>query len=158
VRPTWIVIALLAAGCSTPSPPTVTAERVSVRRVDANGLAIDLTVSATNPNSVDLVASGVSSHVIVDKTHDVGTVVLPNTITLPAGKTTRLDVPITLKWSEMGLLAQLAMTTNAVPYSVDGTLDLGGNLLHAKVPFRFEGTIAHAEIAGAVINSLPKLR
>ena len=58
------------------------------------GLALDISMSATNPNSVDLTASGVSSHVVVDGTHDVGTVTLPKAITLPAGKTTLLDVPL----------------------------------------------------------------
>jgi hypothetical protein len=131
---------------------------VSVTRIDATGLALDLSMSATNPNSVDLTASAVSSHVVLDKTHEVGSVTLPNTITLPAGKTTKLDVPVTLKWSDVGLLAQLAASTGAVPYSVDGTLEMGGNLLHVGVPFHFDGAISREQIVSAMMSSLPKPR
>jgi LEA14-like dessication related protein len=145
----------LAVACSTPSAPTLAPEKVAVNRVDMTGLALDISMSATNPNSVDLTASGVSSHVVVDKTHDVGTVTLPTAITLPAGKTTRVDVPLTMNWSDFGALAQLALAAGAVPYTVDGTLEMGGNLLHVGVPFHFDGTITHAQILAAMMNSVP---
>jgi LEA14-like dessication related protein len=145
----------LATACSTPSAPTLAPEKVAVNRVDMTGLALDISMNATNPNSVDLTASSVSSHVVVDKTHDVGTVTLPQAIILPAGKTTRVDVPLTMNWTDFGALAQLALSAGAVPYTVDGMLEMGGNLLHVDVPFHFDGTITHAQILGAVMNSVP---
>ncbi len=144
-----------AAACSTPSAPTLAPEKVTVNRVDMTGLALDISMIATNPNSVDLTASGVSSHVVVDKTHDVGTVTLPETLTLPAGKTTRVDLPLTVSWSDFGALAQLALSTGAVPYTVDGMLQMGGNLLHVGVPFHLDGTITHEQILAAMMNSVP---
>jgi Late embryogenesis abundant protein len=158
VRVSLLALFTLAAACSKPSAPTIAPEKISVTRVDMTGLALDLSMSATNPNSVDLAASTVSSHVVVDTTHDIGTVTLPTAITLPAGKTTRLDVPLALTWSDVGALAQLALRTGAVPYTVDGTLDMGGSLLHVGVPFHFDGTITHAQIIGAVMNSVPAPR
>jgi LEA14-like dessication related protein len=150
-----VAVAIAAlSGCSKPSPPTIVPEKVVVTRIDLAGIALDLSMSATNPNDVDLSASDVSAHLVVEK-HDVGTMTLPRTITLPAGKTTKLDVPVTMKWSDVGLVAQLAASSGSVPYTVDGTLDMGGSLLHVGVPFRFEGTITHAQIAGAMMNSLP---
>jgi LEA14-like dessication related protein len=119
-----LVLALgsLGIACTKPAPPTITPEKATVTRIDLTGVALDLSMSATNPNSVDLTATGVSTHVVVNKTHDVGTVTLPKTITLPAGKSTKLDVPVTLTWSDMGLLAELAASKGAVPYAVDGTM------------------------------------
>jgi hypothetical protein len=155
LRAVLLALSALAAACSKPSPPTLAPEKVSVDRVDMTGLALDISMSATNPNAVDLAASAISSHVVVDSTHDVGTVTLPKAIALPAGKTTRLDVPLALTWSDLGTLAQLALRTGAVPYSVDGTLEMGGTLLHVGVPFHFDGTITHAQIIGAVMNSVP---
>lgn len=155
MRTIVLIVSALAAACSKPAAPTLVPEKIAVTRVDMSGLALDISMSATNPNSVDLTASAVSSHVVVDKTHDIGTVTLPQAITLPAGKTTRLDVPIAMNWSDVGALAQLAMSTGAVPYTVDGTLQMGGTLLHVGVPFHFEGTITHTQIVGAMMNSVP---
>jgi LEA14-like dessication related protein len=154
----FVVAALVTCvGCSKPAPPTLVPEKAVVTRVDLTGIALDIIVDATNPNSVDLTATGMSSHLVVDKTHDVGTITVPKAITLPAGKTTKLDVPVTMTWSELGLLAQLAASTGAVPYTVDGKLEMGGELLHVGVPFRLEGAITHEQLAGAVMNSLPGL-
>jgi hypothetical protein len=147
--------AALLAACARPLPPTITPEKVAVTRIDAAGIALDLTMSAMNPNSVDLTAADVTSHVVVDKTHDVGTVTLPKTLTLPAGKTTSIDVPVTLRWSDMGVLGALAASQGAVPYSVDGTLEMGGSLLHVGVPFHLDGAITRDQIAGAVLHALP---
>jgi LEA14-like dessication related protein len=155
VRAILLVLSTFVAACSKPSPPTLAPEKVSVNRVDLKGLALDISMSATNPNSVDLTASGVSSHVVVDGTHDVGTIALPKTITLPAGTTTRLDFPLALTWSDVGVVAQLALSTGAVPYSVDGTLEMGGSLVHLGVPFHLDGTITHAQVVGAMMNSIP---
>jgi len=158
VRALLLVLSTLAGACSKPSPPTLAPEKVSLNRIDVAGLSLDISMSATNPNSVDLTASGVSSHVVVGGTHDVGTVNLPEAITLPAGKTTRLDVPLAKTWSDIGALAQLALAAGDLPYTVDGTLEIGGSLLHVGVPFHFDGTITHAQIVGAMMNSFPAPR
>jgi hypothetical protein len=146
--------AALAAGCSKPAPPTLTPEKAVVTRIDAAGMALDVSMSATNPNSVDLTASDVSSHVVVGA-HDIGSFTLPRTVTLPAGKTTTLEVPVTLQWADAGLLAQLIAGSGAVPYSVDGKLEMGGALLHVGVPFHVEGTLAREQILTAAMHSLP---
>jgi LEA14-like dessication related protein len=155
MRAGLVLTAVLFAACSKPSPPTLAPEKVAVTRMDLTGLALDVTLSATNPNSADLEVSGVSSHIVVDKTHDIGTVTVPHAITLPAGKTTKLDLPVALAWTDVGLLAQLAMGSGGVPYSVEGTLEMGGKLVQVGVPFRIDGTFTHAQIAGAMLNSLP---
>jgi hypothetical protein len=157
--PFSLAVATIAAvvSCSKPAPPTLVAERVTVTSIDVQGLGVNVAMSVTNPNSVDLSVSGITSHIVLDKTHDIGTVTLPEAITLPAGKTTKLDLPIALKWTDLGVLGEVAVTSNAVPYSVDGTLELGGSLLHVGVPFHLEGSIPHDQLVGATLNSLPKI-
>jgi hypothetical protein len=150
----FFVAAMIGAACSKPSPPTLTPEGVTVNGVDPSGLALTVSISAANPNSADLTATDVSSHVVVSG-HDVGTVTVPQSLTLPAGKTTKLSVPVKVSWSDMSLLAQLAATNGPVPYSVDGTLQLGGSLLHVGVPFHLDGSISHQQIVGAIGRSMP---
>jgi|GEM_PF-588297 len=151
-----VLATALVAACSKPAPPTLAPERVTVDGVDPSGLALTVSIDATNPNSAALTASNVSSHVVVAG-HDVGTVMVPESLTLPARKTTRIDVPVKVSWSDMGLLAQLGASSAPVPYSVDGTLELGGSLLHVAVPFHLDGSISHQQIVGAVVNSIPLL-
>jgi hypothetical protein len=155
VRVALITSAALLAACSKPLPPTITPDKIAVTRIDATGIALDLTMSATNPNSADLTAADVTAHVVLDKTHDVGTVTLPKLLTLPGSTTTPIDIPVALKWADMGLLAQLAASQGSIPYAVDGSLEMGGSLLHVGVPFHVEGAITREQMAGAVMNSLP---
>ncbi|HZU85247.1 MAG TPA: LEA type 2 family protein [Polyangiaceae bacterium] len=153
-----VVAVALVAACSRPSPPIVIPERASVSRIDAAGVALDVSMRVTNPNSVDLTATSVSSHLIVDRSLDVAAVTLPRTIALPAGQTTELVVPISVTWSDIGALAQLATRAAGVPYAVDGTLEVGGPLLHFQAPFHLEGAIAREQITAAVMGSLTPAR
>jgi hypothetical protein len=150
-------VAGLVLACAKPSPPSLQPERVTLTGLDLQGMAVTVEVSATNPNAIDLDATALTSHLVVDKTHDVGAITLPESITLPAGKTTKLSIPIAIKWTEVGFLAQLGASGGAVPYSVDGTLELGGKLLHVGVPFHLDGAITHEQLLGAALGALPKI-
>ncbi|MDP9148754.1 MAG: LEA type 2 family protein [Myxococcota bacterium] len=150
----WTAIAL-AVGCSTPAPPTLSPDRVTVTRIDAQGMGLRLQLTAVNPNARDLSVRQVSARIVVDRVHDIGQLTVPGEIVLPAGKATALDVPLSLGWGEIGLLTQLAASGNAVPYSVDGTLAMGTPLSGLGVPFHLQGRISHDEIVNAAVNSLP---
>jgi hypothetical protein len=148
----------LAVACSKPAPPTLDVDRLAVTRIDLQGVALDATISATNSNSVDLTVNSVTSHLVLDKTHDVGTVTIAKAVTLPAGQKTSIDVPVTMTWTDVGSLAQLSSSAGAVPYAVDGSVELGGSLLHVAVPFHLEGSFTHQQIAAAMMSALPHPR
>ncbi|MDP9037345.1 MAG: LEA type 2 family protein [Myxococcota bacterium] len=155
--PVFLAVSATAVGCSAPAAPTLSPERVTVTRIDAQGVGLRLQLTATNPNTRDLSVRQVSSRIVIDKTHDIGQVTVPGEIVLPAGKTTELDVPVSLNWREIGLLAQLAASGDAVPYAVDGALALGMPLSGVAVPFQLQGSISHDQIVNAAVNSLPWL-
>jgi LEA14-like dessication related protein len=158
MRTPVLVLAALVVGCSKPAPPTLTPERASVTQVNPQGIELRLDLAATNPNSIDLSVREVNAHIVVGNKYDLGTVTLPKSLTLPAGKTTKVEVPIAAKWTDVGALVQIAATTQAaVPYSVDGTLSMGGDLVSVRIPFHLEGSVSHDEIVGATLNSLPPL-
>jgi hypothetical protein len=145
---------VIAAACSRPVPPTLTPERIAVTRIDTAGIALDIAMAVTNPNSVDLTADDVTGHLVLEGAQDLGSVMVQKSVTLPAGRTTEVDVPLALRWTDMGVLAQLAARAGAVPYSVDGTLELGGSL-HVAVPFHVAGAITRDQILAAAVQSLP---
>jgi LEA14-like dessication related protein len=144
-------------GCSKPQPPTITPVAASVTHIDAQGVEFRVELAVANPNSVDLSAREISSRIALNKTLDLGTVRLPKAVTLPAGQTTKIDAPVSVHWANVGALAQLAARGAAVPYSVDGTLDLGGALLQVGVPFHIEGSISRDQMVGATLRSLQGL-
>ena len=152
-----LALASLAAACSKPAPPTIAAERATVTRVDASGIALDVALTAANPNATDLAVRELTAHLVLGGDRDVGTVTVPDAVTLAAGKTTPLDVQVSLKWSDLGALAPLALAGADVPYSVDGTLSLGGMLQSIGVPFRISGSIPRDQIVRAVIPAIPGL-
>jgi hypothetical protein len=146
----------LAVGCSKPDPPTIVPEKATLMRIDPQGIELAVELTATNTNSVDLIVSDVSSRIVLGN-EEVGTLNLPRTTTLPAGRTTKIVVPISVSWPNVAALARLAAIGAGVPYSVDGTLDMGGNLLHVGVPFHFEGTVPHDQMVRAALTSIPGL-
>src|SRR6185369_14925096 len=99
-------LAITALGCSRPDPPTLTPEQAKVTRVSPDGLDLQVQLQAYNPNSVDLSARSLKAKVTLDGKYHVGDVRAPAKVLLPAQKRTRLDVPITVKWTDLsGLIA-----------------------------------------------------
>lgn len=157
MRSPAFAVALCLAACTRPVAPTVSAQRVAVARVDATGIGLDVVLSADNPNSVDLKLTEVISHLVLDKTNDMGTVSVPKAVVLPAGKTTEVDVQVAMQWKDVGALAPLAALGHPVAYSVDGTVSLGGVLDSVHLPFHAEGSIPVTDIVRASVRALPAL-
>ncbi len=152
------IAVLLAAGvaaCSKPAPPTIVPEQATVTSLDMLAVHLQVALTATNPNAVDLPVRDVTARIVVGAKFDLGTATIPNAVTLPAGKATKLDVPVSVRWTDMGALAQLAANSSAIPFTVDGTVDLGGDLIAVSVPFHIAGEVSHEQLLGAALNSLP---
>lgn len=150
-----LLAATLTVACSKPAPPTIAPERAVVTSFDMSAVHLEVTLMATNPNSADLPVRSVTAKVVVNQTFDLGTAIVPKAVTLPAGKATELAVPMSVKWIDLGALAQIAATSAAIPFSVDGTVDLGGDWLAVRVPFHLASTVSHDQLVGAALNSLP---
>lgn len=145
------LLGLLA--CSKPQPPTLAPERATVTSVDAQAIHLDVTLTATNPNGVDLTVRDVTAHVVVAQKIDLGSMTLAQTYTLPAGKATSIDAPLTVPWTEVSAISQLAGAAT-VPFTVDGTVELGGDLLHVTVPYHLAGSMTQQQLLGATLRSL----
>lgn len=157
MRSLLLAAALLIAACSRPEPPTLQPERATVTAVTPAGIDLRVEISAYNPNAIDITARSVKANVKLDKKIDVGTVTSQIALRLPAKQKTRLDVPLSVQWSDLGAMALLAAGQKAVPYQVEGTIALGGDRINIDVPFRLEGTIPHEQLVQAVGRSLPKI-
>ncbi len=158
VRVLLVLTALaLATGCTKPVPPTITPERATITGIDPQAIHLDVELTATNPNSVDLPVQGVAAHVLINGNIDMGQIKMAQAVVLPAGKSTKLTAPLVARWTDVGSLAQLAASSPLVPFDVDGTVELGGTALTVSVPFHIRGTITHEQIVGAALRSIPVL-
>jgi LEA14-like dessication related protein len=151
------IVAVLIAACSRPEPPTIVPERVRLTSFTLARIDLDVTLAVTNPNAIDLVARNLTAHVVIGGQFDVGTVEIPVTTALPAGKTTKLDVPLSVKVEDVAPLARLAMTSAKIPYTVDGTVGLGGDLLHVQIPYHLADAVPRDQIVRATISGIPGL-
>ena len=98
----------LAVGCSKPDPPTITPDSATVSSVDAQGVHLTVTLDATNPNKVDLPVQDATAHVVLAGKMDLCTSTLPQAVNLPAGKPTKLQLPVVMLWSDVVGLAEMA--------------------------------------------------
>jgi LEA14-like dessication related protein len=158
----WMRVAALAAllvllACGKPELPTLTPVRVRVTSVSAAGIDVIVSLRATNPNRIDLPLRDLSGHVVINKTIDVGTVRVPVPVTLPANQTTDLDVPLSVEWQDLAVLAQLGALSGATPYTVDGDVGVGGDLVNVEVPYHLEGTVTQAQLLRVIKTSIPGL-
>ncbi len=154
----WVPFVVpLVVACSKPVPPTLAPERVQVTALTATHIDLKVAVAVSNPNGIDLVARNLTAHVMVSDRFDVGTVDIPVTTTFPANKTTRLEVPLSVKIADIAPMAQLAVTATKIPYSVDGTVGLGGDQLHVEIPYRLEGSVPRDQVVRAAMAVIPGL-
>jgi LEA14-like dessication related protein len=153
----WLpLVAVLA--CAKPAPPTLTPERVQLTALTPSRIELRVLIRAENPNTIDLVARNLTAAVRVAGKFDVGTVEIPVTTTLPAGRATKLDVPLSVKLNDIAPLAQLAMTSTSIPYTVEGTVGLGGDLVHVELPFTLTGSVPRDQVVQAALGAIPGMR
>ena len=157
MRRLLLAFAITVLGCSRPDPPTLTPEQAKVTRISPEGLEVEVRLEAYNPNSIDLSARSLKAKVTLDGKYHVGDVKAATTVKLPAHQKTTLDIPLSVKWTDLSGLISLAASNRAVPYELDGTVELGGDALSLDVPFKMGGTILHDDLVRATIKSLPKI-
>lgn len=150
-----IASTLVASACKKPDPPHVVPKEARVVGLGPRGLDVQLKVEATNPNGVTLSVQSFTGKAKLDGRWDMGSVTVSKPVVLPPRTPTMIDVPMTLPWTDMTALAQLATSPRPVPYVVEGTAKIGGEKLNVDVPFSIPGTITREQIVAAALGSLP---
>ncbi len=126
-----------------------------VKSISLTGLQIDIQVDATNPNGSDLTAQKVTGKVAING-QPLGTIEVPQNTVLPANKTTSITATLNSPWQNVQMLAPLAATGKPIPYTVDGTVTVGGAHLNVDLPFHLDGVVTPQQMRAAVAASLPK--
>lgn len=148
-------IAILLGACKRPVPPTIVPVEAQVVSIDGNGVELRLKVEATNTNAYALSAQRVSAKLTMDGKYDIGTTSIEKPVTLPPNVPTRFDVPIAMRWQNVGAVGEMAASGRDIPYTIDGTARIGGEHVNLDVPFTASGVVKRADIVRAAIRGIP---
>lgn len=149
--------ALALATCQKPEPPQLTVDSVKVTGVDATTVGVQLGVAAFNPNRIGLSAQRVTGHIFLDDKYDLGSATVATPVAIPAGQTARIDVPLSVRWSDLSLLGIVAGRPDATPFVVKGTVTVGGDHVSFDLPFEAKGAITREQLASAALRGLPSM-
>lgn len=150
-------LSVLLLACEKPSAPTLTPVSGRVTSVSVTGIGLEVVLDAKNPNGIDITTRSMTGKVTLDGKYQVGDVSTATTMTLPAKKTTRLTLPLTVQWKDITSVIALAASNRNVPYRIDGTVAIGGESLNVDVPFAIDGVVTHAELVKVTASSIPNL-
>jgi len=145
-----LVVACSAVEDVKPDAPDVTAEKASVTKISPAGIDLLLELGAYNPNSISLEAQSVTAKVLLDGTYDMGTVEIPQEVELPSKQQIRVDVPVTVDWKDVTVVASLIALKRNVPYDIDGSVKIGRDLFKVSVDFHVSDVMTEEQLRGAL--------
>ena len=125
-----------------------------MKSISLAGLKLDVQVDATNPNGSELTAQKVSGKVTMNG-QPLGTIEVPENVTLPAKATTAITATLDSPWQNVQMLAPLAASGKPIPYSVDGSVTVGGAKINVDLPYHLDGVITPQQMRAAIAASLP---
>jgi LEA14-like dessication related protein len=91
-----------------------------------------------NPNRFDLTLKSFECTVYL-KTDEIGKGRLEKEILIPSSSTTRIEVPIDVKFKDLGASLKAIFTTGNLPYRIEGTADIGTAFGSLNYSFSQEG-------------------
>lgn len=156
----WMSVLVVAAvlgssACEKPAPPKVVPKGARVAAITPAGLDVVVKIEATNPNSVTLSAQSFTGKAKLDGKWDLSPVTIAKPVVLPPHQPTTIEVPLTMPWRDLSVLAALSTVKRPVPYVLDCSVRIGGESLNVDVPFSVTGTITREQIAAAAGKTIP---
>lgn len=143
---------LLAAGLALSAcarfafqQPTARLVAVEVTGLDLQGGALNLQLDVHNPNAYDLRTTRIAVGLDLEGTH-FGDVDLGRDVALPAGQTTRVQLPVAFAWTGVGAGARAMLGRGSVRYDLTGRLYLQTPIGEQQVAVRGGGDVSLAQL------------
>jgi LEA14-like dessication related protein len=141
MRPLLLVtLAGVLAGCAQLrfEEPTAALVAVRVTEIGLEGGGLRLQLDVHNPNTYELRTTRIAVGVDLESTN-FGNVELTEPLRLPAGQATRVEVPLSFRWSGVGAGARALLSRGTVRYTLNGRLFVDTPLGAREVPVRASG-------------------
>lgn len=156
-RTAILAAAVAIVACATPEKPTLSPERVEVLGVTPQGLSLQVTLKAENPNDFGLSARSVKARVVLDGTTDLGEVTVASKVALPKKGSASIVVPMQVPWTNLVAIGMLAASKPVIPFTMTGTANVGGEGLNVDLPFTLAGSLTREQLLQATATGLPGL-
>jgi LEA14-like dessication related protein len=141
MRPLLLVtLAGVLVGCAQLrfEEPTAALVAVRVTEIGLEGGGLRLQLDVHNPNAYELRTTRIAVGVDLESTN-FGNVELTEPLRLPGGQATRVEVPLSFRWSGVGAGARALLSRGTVRYTLSGRLFLDTPLGAREVPVRASG-------------------
>ena len=137
------VVTLLSVGgpACKPAKPTLSVKGATVAAADLDGATIDVEVEIGNPNSLPIFADEVSFTASLED-HRAATGALKKRVAVDAKGTTRVTIPVRLRYADVGAALQAMSRRDQWRYGVTGEVALNPiDAISLRLPFATDGVI-----------------
>ena len=121
------------------STPRVEFRGADIRNVGLGGGALDVVLRLHNPNPYSLTATGARYRLFAGDSMQLGQGSTGDTVTVPAGDSADVRLPVELSWQALGRAASGAMRDGQVAYRVQGEVDVRTPVGTRTVPIDARG-------------------
>ena len=152
-----LAFALCLAACAKPEPPTVRPRSVAVKSVGPTGLTLALELDVQNPNSFALAAHSVDGVLKLGDGVELGRAAASPEAPIPAKGSAVVPSELTVNFTNLAVLAPLALSDRPVPYVFEGQAQIGSEKLNVGVPFQLSGELTRAQLLQIGLRGLGNL-
>jgi LEA14-like dessication related protein len=110
---------------------------LSPRSLTEMNLLIDIEVH--NPNRLDLALKSFECAIYL-KNEEIGNGRLKNELLIPSSSTTQIQVPVDVKFKNLGGILKALLTGGDLPYKIEGKADVSTTFGSLNFPFSKDGS------------------
>jgi len=156
-RRAWLLLAVCAgasaAACRKPQPPSIRPHLARVTGVTPAGIALEVQLEVTNPNSFPLAAEAVEGTLFVANGQKLGSGLAHPRSPIEAQGTSLVSCDVQVAWADLSAIVPL-LASPRIPYELRGQLTLGGRTINVSLPFTFAGELDRSELLRAGMRGL----
>ncbi len=119
--------------------PSFVLRRISLSPRSFREMNLLIGIEVQNPNRFDLTLKSFECTIYL-KNEEIGNGRLENELLIPSSSTTQIQVPIDVKFKDLGGILKAIFTAGDLPYKIEGKADVRTAFGSLKFPFSKEGS------------------
>jgi LEA14-like dessication related protein len=120
--------------------PSFALRRVSFSPISFTESNLLLDLDVQNPNHFDLTLKSFGCSIFL-KNEEIGNGRLEKEIMIPSSSTTQIQVPLAVKYKDLGGILKIILTEDDLPYKIEGNANVSSVFGSLNFPFSKEGRI-----------------